>query len=237
MGATYFSTAPTPSGKNTSEAVSEHNKVPRPSNSACIVCGEDHFLQNCPVETIKEGKMFSLEEQGCFNCGVKGHRVEACYSQGRCKKCVPAKKSEKQSKHHSALCPLFEAMRLDGKRDTDTPGTRYKNSEDKRDTSNDANLGNSTSAPNERSTSRADYSPVPPRVAGGARLFHNTQHQGTCGGSRAPMKHEREDESSLASLSANDDRLERLLRSVETLSERVGNIERSSASVTQDVHI
>lgn len=44
MKATFANSAPTPSGKNNSEDVSEHTKVPRPNNGACIVCGADNFL-------------------------------------------------------------------------------------------------------------------------------------------------------------------------------------------------
>ncbi|CAB3999872.1 Hypothetical predicted protein [Paramuricea clavata] len=67
------------------------------SNIRCVFCDAEHFSASCEKIKDPQARKNILKRQGrCFLCLRKGHRINQCTSNRRCRKCP--------GKHHQSIC-------------------------------------------------------------------------------------------------------------------------------------
>ncbi|CAB4025471.1 PREDICTED: uncharacterized protein LOC107334226, partial [Paramuricea clavata] len=67
------------------------------SNICCVFCDAEHFSASCEKIKDPQARKNILKRQGrCFLCLRKGHRINQCTSNKRCRKCP--------GKHHQSIC-------------------------------------------------------------------------------------------------------------------------------------
>ena len=97
--------------KNRNKNRSKPKGVNFDTRKTCVFCGQDHYADKCSVVTnVAARKAIVREEERCYKCLRKNHKLDECRSRKNCFRC--------HGEHHTSICEPKEENEANSDKET-----------------------------------------------------------------------------------------------------------------------